>query len=179
MITGDDEVIIFDPEPDFSYSLNNEISWKDLSFSMFIYGSQGGQIYNKTKEYLVDMLNVRNNMSGELLSINNGVVTRNFWTEDNPDTKYARLGSERQEYNQVEDGSYLKIQNVMLSYNLPVMKWFTSANLYVSVQNLYTFSKYSGWDPDISSVNSNTSYGIDRASYPNPRSFTMGLNVTF
>lgn len=178
-ITGEDQRIIFNPEPDFSFSMNNEIIWKNFTLSMFLYGNVGGEIYNQTKGYLVNLLNVRNNMSRELLSIDNGVVTRNYWTENNPGAEYAALGAEPQKHVLIEDGTFLSIQNLMLSYNLPLEDIFSQSSIYFSVQNLYTFTKYTGWDPDVSSVNSNTDYGIDRAAHPIPRSFTMGLNVTF
>jgi TonB-linked SusC/RagA family outer membrane protein len=179
IINTDDYVINFEPDPDFSFSMNNEVSWKDLTFSMFLYGNIGGEIYNSTKGDMTSMLNVRANYTRDVLSINNGEVTRNYWTEDNIDAKYARIGATPYGYDLVEDGSFLRIQNVMLSYNLPLKKVFTRSSIYFSIQNLYTFSNYSGWDPDVSSSSTNTSYGVDQASYPVPRSFTMGLNVTF
>ncbi len=179
MITTDDYAIKFEPDPDFSFSMNNEVSWKDLTFSMFLYGNIGGEIYNSTKGDMTSMLNVRANYTRDVLSINNGEITRNYWTEDNIDAKYGRIGATPYGYDLVEDGSFLRIQNVMLSYNLPLNKVFTRSSIYFSVQNLYTFTNYSGWDPDVSSSSSNTSYGVDQSSYPVPRSFTMGLNVTF
>ncbi|MFV0607302.1 MAG: SusC/RagA family TonB-linked outer membrane protein, partial [Niabella sp.] len=178
-ITGEDQVIIFNPEPDFSFSMNNEITWKDLTLSMFLYGNYGGQIKNETKGYMNNLLNVRNNMSRELMSIDNGIIIRNFWTVENTDSKYAKLGAQPEGYLNIEDGSFLRIQNVMLSFNLPLKKIFSQSSIYFSVQNLATFTKYTGWDPDVSSVNSNTEYGIDRAAYPVPRSYTVGLNITF
>jgi TonB-linked SusC/RagA family outer membrane protein len=179
MITTDDQVINFEPDPDFSFSINNEVSWKDLTFSMFLYGNIGGEIYNSTKGDMTSMLNVRSNYTRDVLSINNGEITRNYWTEDNIDAKYPRIGGNNYGYDLVENGSFLRIQNVMLSYNLPLKKVFTRSSIYFSIQNLYTFSNYSGWDPDVSSSSTNTSYGVDQSSYPVPRSFTMGLNVTF
>ncbi|MFV0267439.1 MAG: SusC/RagA family TonB-linked outer membrane protein, partial [Draconibacterium sp.] len=178
-ITGEDQRIIFNPEPDFSFSMNNEVSWKNFTLSMFLYGNVGGEIYNQTKGYMVNTLNVRNNMSRELLSINNGVVTRNYWTKNTPDAEYAALGADPQKHVLIEDGTFLRIQNLMLSYNLPLKNLFSQSSIYFSVQNLYTFTKYTGWDPDVSSVNSNVDYGIDRAAHPVPKSFTMGLNITF
>ena len=178
-ITGEDMQIIFNPEPDYSFSLNNELTWKNLSLSIFLYGNVGGQVLNTTKGYLVNMLNVRNNMSRELFSIDNGTVSRNFWTEENRNAEYAALGATPQNHVLVEDATFLRIQNLMLSYQLPLKQVFTQSNIYFSVQNLHTFTSYSGWDPDVSSVNSNVDYGIDRASHPIPRSFTVGLNITF
>ena len=176
-ITGDDQVIIFNPQPDYSFSFNNTLSWRNLSLDMFFYGTVGNQIFNETKSYMVNTLNVRNNMTRELLSINNGQVTRNYWTPDNIDAEYARLGEATPPQVYVEDGSFLRLQNVMLSYRIPSNTIFSNASVYFSMQNVFTLTDYSGWDPDVSSVNNNQNYGIDRASYPIPRGYTVGLKV--
>jgi hypothetical protein len=84
----------------------------------------------------------------------------------------------------IEDGSYLRIQNVSLGYNFPV-KWvshvkMTSCRIYVSGQNLYTFTKYSGYDPELGAYNNNVILqNIDYGHYPNPRSLTVGANIVF
>ena len=178
-ITGDDRDIIFNPEPDYALSFNNTFIWKNFALDMFFYGSVGNQISNQTKSYMVNMLNVRNNMSRELLSIDGGQVTRNFWTPENTDAAYARLGAQPQQQVYIEDGSFLRLQNVMLTYNIPSQKFFNNASVYVSMQNVFTITDYSGWDPDVNSVSGNQSFGIDRASYPIPRGYTVGLNITF
>lgn len=170
-ITGEDREVNFIPEPDFSFSMNNEVSWKAFTLSMFLYGNSGGQINNATKGYMTNTTNVRSNMTRELLSINNGVIKRNFWTEDNIDGEYPALSSSASKGPNHEDGTYLRIQNLMLSYDLPLKNVFTQSSVYFSVQNLYTFTDYTGYDPDVN--------GTDRAAYPVPRSFTMGLNITF
>jgi len=84
----------------------------------------------------------------------------------------------------VEDGSYLRIQNVTLGYNLPVnlikKAKMTNARLFVSGQNLYTFTKYTGYDPELGAFNGGaTFFNIDNGNYPNPRTFTFGANITF
>lgn len=185
-LTTDDYKIIFRPDPDVTFTLNNNVTWKNLKFSMFLYGSIGGQILNTTKSYMTNMENVRGNYTKEILHINsNGEIVRNFWSENNEDNsniKYAKVGSPNYSYNNIESGSYLRIQNIMLSYNLNfpgIKKFVSNASVYCSIQNLHTFTNYSGWDPDVSSTSSNTSYGVDKASYPVPRSYTFGLNVTF
>jgi hypothetical protein len=84
----------------------------------------------------------------------------------------------------VESGSYLRIQNVTVGYNLPA-KWARTVKMsrlrvYASGQNLYTFTKYSGYDPEIGSFNGGvTSMNIDYGHYPNPRTLTIGANVEF
>lgn len=177
-ITGDDQVINFDAQPDFTFSMNNEVKWKALTFSMFLYGNSGGQIKNKTKSITTEIFNVRANMSRDLLRIENGTVIRNFWTPENPNAEYAKLGSNIYPQN-FEDATFLKIQDIVVSYDLPLEKIFSQSSIYFSVQNVHTFTDYSGWDPDISTSNTNTDYGYDELAYPTPRSFTLGLNVTF
>jgi TonB-dependent starch-binding outer membrane protein SusC len=84
----------------------------------------------------------------------------------------------------VEDGSYLRIQNVAIGYNFPV-KWIgyakmTTARVYLSAQNLYTFTKYSGYDPEIGAFNRNVlTQNVDNGRYPNPRTITIGANIDF
>ena len=84
----------------------------------------------------------------------------------------------------IEDATYLRIQNISLSYNLP-SKWakkayIQNAKLYVNVQNVYTFTKYSGYDPEIGAFNqSSLLQNIDRGRYPTPRTYTLGLNLSF
>ena len=84
----------------------------------------------------------------------------------------------------IEDGSYLRIQNISLTYNLPE-KWakkafMQSARVYFNVQNVYTFTKYSGYDPEIGAYNqSSLLQNIDRGRYPTPRTYTIGLNLSF
>jgi hypothetical protein len=84
----------------------------------------------------------------------------------------------------VEDGSYLRIQSISLGYTFP--RLFSSKlgienlKIYTNLQNVYTFSKYSGYDPEIGSTNQDALMtGIDNARYPSPRIYTFGLNVTF
>ncbi|MCG8310909.1 MAG: TonB-dependent receptor [Cytophagales bacterium] len=178
-ITGEDRDIIFNPEPDYAFSFNNTLTWKNFALDVFFYGTMGNQVLNRTKSYMVNLLNVRNNMSRELLSIEGGQITRNFWTPENTNAEYARLGAEPETQVYVEDGSFLRLQNVMLTYNIPTTGILNNAAVYFSVQNVFTITDYTGWDPDVSSVNTNQDFGIDRSSYPIPRGYTLGLNITF
>jgi hypothetical protein len=84
----------------------------------------------------------------------------------------------------IEDGSYLRIQNISFGYNLPknlISKAkLTNAKFYISVQNMYTFTKYKGYDPELGSFNNSvTNMNIDYGHYPNPRTFTVGGNFEF
>ena len=119
-------------------------------------------------------MTVRNNLTTDVLN--------NYWTPDHTtNVKYAALNSNS--YNQagqrnIEDGSFVRIQNIVLSYNLPANKIFKNAKIYSSVQNLFTITNYSGYDPDISSDTGNQNFGSDRASYPLPVSVTFGIDIT-
>lgn len=173
-ISGEDQDIICDPNPDFTYSLNNELSYKNFSLSVFIYGTQGNQIQNITATFLTNLLTVRNNMNKDVIN--------NYWTpEHTTGVKYAALNSNTYTsagHRTVENGSFLRVQNIMLSYNLPLKQIFKNARIYASAQNLLTISDYSGFDPDISSDTGNQNFGTDRASYPLPKSVTFGIDIT-
>ena len=85
----------------------------------------------------------------------------------------------------VEDGSFLRLRNVQLAYDFPISKWnvnfLQDVRLYVSAQNFWTLTKYSGWDPEVNSAGGSSSIaqGIDHHSYPTAKSFTFGINVRF
>jgi hypothetical protein len=93
-------------------------------------------------------------------------------------------GNNRMSDRYIEDGSFLRIQNVSLGYNLP-RRWVGTIGLgdvkvYAKLQNVYTFTKYKGYDPEVGSTNQDALMsGIDNARYPSPRIYTFGLNLTF
>ena len=102
-------------------------------------------------------------------------------------TNVPRVGNTENNHNSsrfVEDGSYLRLKTVTLSYNFP-KKWLNKIHLsrlqaYVTGQNLFTLTKYKGYDPEVGSLYGNTLYnGIDYGRYPSPRIYTFGLNVSF
>ena len=117
-------------------------------------------------------------------------IAQDYYTPDNIDSAFPRprRGDDNQNLfisdRYVEDGSYLRIQNVSLGYNLPqtfCQKFYLSnLKVYGTIQNLYTFTNYSGYDPEIGSFNGDAlQMGVDRGRYPIPRTFTLGLNVEF
>jgi TonB-linked SusC/RagA family outer membrane protein len=170
--------IIFDPNPDFTYSISNDFAYKNFGLSVFIQGMQGNQILNANRTFFFTALDqVRSNLSRDVLN--------SYWTPDSKyDVKYARLGSPT--YSQIylqngfaENGSFIKIQNISLSYQVPIKKVSSGMKIYLSAENVYTFTKYSGFDPDISSTTGNDDFGIDQNSYPMPRNYTFGIELTF
>lgn len=181
IINEKDIVAIGNPQPSFNYGFNNTFKYKNIDFTVFLQGTQGNKIYNLTR---------RTGTMNASLYQNQLAEAADFYTPDNPDAEYPRpvagighanlLLSDRF----VEDGSYLRIQTVTLGYNLPLKTIselkLTRLRLHVGIQNLYTFTKYSGYDPEIGASNQDVLLtGIDNGRYPSPRTFTMGLNVEF
>jgi hypothetical protein len=179
-IGSEDVTIIGDPNPDFTYGITNSFQYKDFDFSFFLQGVQGSQIFNWTRKYTESLSSAYQNQLATVLdrytaSNTNATMPRyNQWSNNNV----------RNSDRYVEDGSYLRIQNISLGYNLP-KKWLSvarlsSARLYVSAQNVHTFTKYSGYDPEIGSFNKNVlTQNVDNGHYPTPRTLTIGANIQF
>lgn len=178
-----DKTILGDPNPDFTYGLSTSFSWKGLSLSASIDGSYGNELTNVN---LIQETKITSTTS----SYSNVRREAYFqaWTPENPDTWYPKLqgmGNEELKLmtdRWVEDASFLRISNVSLSYVLPVPKnkVVRDITLGVSGRNLYVFTKYSGWDPEVSSYgNSMERIGLDMGSYPTARTYSVDLKFTF
>lgn len=183
-ISAADRTIIGDPNPDFTYGITNHFSYKGFDLDVQLQGVQGNDVFFLSHRFL----------GGENLSWNQltEAVTERWKSEAEPGKGlYPRAGllnsasvgfNESQAARWLRDGSYLRIRNVTLGYNVPG-KWVQRAKLasvrvYGSVQNLYTFSKYIGYDPDVNTYGENVNQpGIDYNAYPLARTFTVGLNV--
>lgn len=176
-ITENDRTIIGDTNPDFTFGITNNISWKDLTLSFMFQGSVGNDIFN-----------------GNLMDVtlgNIGNLPRDAynsrWTADNyenakwPKATGGYSRSYRLSDRYVEDGSYLKLKNISLSYrwNRP-FKSVDQILFTVGATNLFTITDYSWYDPDVNAFGSDGSRrGVDIYSYPSSRTFTFGLNVVF
>ncbi|WP_157472056.1 SusC/RagA family TonB-linked outer membrane protein [Neolewinella persica] len=181
VINDNDRQAIGDPNPDFTLGLSNSFSYKGFDLNIFFQGSLGGDIYNLTA---VQLYNGDSNALTDIL---------NSWTPENTNTDIPRAAVRGRERSSrfVEDGSYLRLKNVALGYNLPLAAiqklGFSSARLSVSAQNLLTFTGYSGLDPEVSyfgsggesSGDDNIIQGHDYGNYPNLRSVTVGVNLKF
>lgn len=175
-----DKTIIGNPNPDFIYGLNSTMSYKGLELTIFLQGVQGND--------LVNVSSINNTLDyGFGLNMPREVYT-NHWTPTNTNAKYpviSRANSYNYSDRVVEDGSYMRLRNIQLAYNLPLsdwnVKWMRSAQIYVSGQNLLTFTKYSWWDPETNSQGGANSLGqgIDHYSYPTSKSVTAGIRVGF
>lgn len=181
VIDANDFTIIGSPYPKFTYGLTNSFSYKNFDLSVFLQGSYGAKIYNFLRWQSEGMANPYWNQTKDVLykrySAANPGGTLPRFTADNVNNRYV---SDRY----IEDGSYLRIQNITLGYRLPGKiagkNIFSSARIYATAQNLYTFTKYSGYDPEIGSYNSSIKLqNVDMGHYPVPRTFTAGINVEF
>jgi len=171
-LTGDDWEILGDSNPDFIYSLNSSMTYKNFSLDLFFNGVYGNDIFNVVKYHSIETDNPRYTMSKEVLD---------RWTPENIDGSYPRMGSSDRLYA-VEDGSYIKLSNVKLNYKIPgrLFNLLENVNIYLSAQNVFTITDYSGFDPDINTVgDSSVNFGTDSNGYPNPRTYTVGFNITF
>jgi TonB-linked SusC/RagA family outer membrane protein len=172
---SDDREIIGSGLPKLIFGLTNTLTFKGFDLSVFLQGVEGNKIYNITRTFLET-----SDPGSNSLKIN---VT-DHWTPTNPSNVRAsirqwRLPAMLDYY--IEDGSFLRIKNINLGYQLPVSgKVIKKVRVYASVQNLVTFTSYRGYDPEVNaSGNSNTVYGLDNFNYPPARSFILGSTVSF
>ena len=173
-ITEKDQKWIYDPTPDFTYGLNVYLQYKGFDFSMFWQGAQGQDVISDLKKEtdLWSGLNIG--------FLNKGERLLNAWTPQNPDSDIPALtrsdsnNEKRVSTYFVENGSYLKLRNIQIGYNLPekaVRKMrMERLRFYISAQNLLTIKSksFTGVDPE------NPNFG-----YPIPTNLTFGLNLTF
>lgn len=179
VIDDNDRTMIGSPWPDFVYGITLGAAWKGFDFNLFIQGSQGNDVMNMT---LLDFESGTGYMNAR-----SDYLSR-AWNGEGSTDRYHRI-SARQEGNLLvsdyflEDGSYARIKNVQLGYDfcnrvIKKNKIISQCRLYLSAQNLFTFTNYSGLDPEIGSSNA-TVNGIDSGFYPQARVWTVGLNLKF
>jgi len=170
-IDDNDRTFIGNPNPSFIFAMNNTVSYMGLDLSIFLQGVSGNKIFNANRIYQEGMA-VAQNQTAATLNRWNGEGTSNdmpraIFNDPNKNTR----PSDRF----IEDGSYLRIKNITLGYTFPesmVKKAkISSARIYVSCQNLFTFTKYTGFDPEVSSN------GIDFSLYPVTRTISFGVNI--
>ncbi|WP_299550823.1 TonB-dependent receptor [Seonamhaeicola sp.] len=179
-ITTDDQKIIGDPNPDWTMGITNNFTYKNFDLNIFFQGSHGGDVMNLTN---VQLFNGDSNATRDVL---------NSWTPSNTNTNIprAKLRGKQITSRFVEDGSYIRLKNIALGYNLPedITKklGMASVRLAISAQNLLTITDYSGLDPEVSygvvgqgSEASNTTNGFDFGNYPTVQSVNFSVNVKF
>lgn len=175
IINNDDFVNIANALPDYTFGWNNTFSYKDLSLSVLVIGVQGNDIYNIGRSIIESR---DNGTSVNLLSV---------WTPTNENTNipgHNSLGDFRNSSRWVEDGSYVRIKNITLGYNfsdkITKSLGIGSARIYFTGTNLLTFTNYSGFDPESNNSGGvDTFAGVDLASYPSQKKYTLGLDIKF
>ncbi len=185
VITIEDQTTIGDPNPDFFGGLNNTFTYKGFTLSIFLQGTFGNDILSGG-DFLYATIDPR--------FVNQYKWVKDFWSLDNPDAQYPKLYS-NDEYQpstyMVHDGSHLKIKSVSLYYDFPVKKWkknkvLSGLQCYVIGTNLYTFTSYKGYDPEVNTgaeggydvYSANVLRGMDFTAYPSARTFTFGIKLT-
>lgn len=198
VINEQDRDYIGNPHPDFSFGIGNTFRYKGFDLNVQLSGVYGNDVANYQRRFLE---NPRENTN--LLQTALGYAELGLIDPDGPNdyrnveivggdrympriaaSSAASTSNFRFSDRFLEDGSYLRIQNVSLGYRFPA-DWVQSVGLYnvkiyTNLQNLYTFTNYSGYDPEVGALNQNILLtGVDNGRYPSPRIYTLGLNVNF
>ena len=176
-IDDDDRTYIGKGTPDWSFGLNIGFEWKGIDFNMLLQGVIGNQVFNVTRRT-------------DLYYINLPKTILNRWTGEGTSNTQPRFMFDSANNNYrasdlwVEDASFLRARNVQLGYTLP-QKWTQKVavqrfRIYAQVENLFTLTKYSGCDPEVTGGNGFSSdLGVDRGVYPQSRTFSVGVNLNF
>lgn len=187
-----DMTVIGNANPSFAYGFTNNFKYGSWSLNVFLQGVYGNDIFNATRIFSEGLWEPRNQSAvvlrrWEKPGDHTDIPRQDLTNTTTPVTYYNSLISSRF----VEKGSYLRVKSLSLSYELPgtlLQKWsITRARLYVTGENLLTFTHYSGFDPEVSafgkasagSQSNNVAPGIDFGTYPQTRDIIVGLNITF
>ncbi len=201
IIDSYDRTTIGSPMPDFTFGLNNNISYKNLDLSIFINGSYGNDVLNYTA---ISLSNMKSEFTNQLAVVNDRarleLIDPTIVGTDlndvsnvrlvNPNTDVPRVTGQDPNDNDrisdryIEDGSFIRIKNITLGYTfskrLIEKIHLSNARVYASIENIATFTKYTGFDPEVgASTQSPNVFGLDNGRYPSPQVFTFGLNVSF
>ena len=175
VINALDKVVIGSPHPKLTYGFNLGANWKGFDAALFLQGSYGNDLYTGMFRYDLGFTNLPSS-------------TLNRWTGEGTSNEIPRMTETDANRNNrvsdrfIEDGSYLRIKSLQLGYTLPksLIEGFGVAKfrIYASATNLFTFTQYSGLDPEIG-TRGTLEIGIDRGFYPSPRIYNLGISATF
>lgn len=179
-ITADDRQIIGNPNPDYIYGLTNSFSFKRFTLSIFVQGSVGNDLINLNRFRLDALTGATTNVSQEAFD--------GRWTGPGTSNYYPRAKSGGGYFSSrfsdfiIEDGTYFRVKNVNIGYNVPVkrLKWVKDIKIFLTATNLFTITDYSGYDPEVNAdYGTGLTQGVDNGSYPQYRTFTAGINLKF
>ena len=179
ILDAGDRQVIGNGNPDFIFGMTNTFSYWKFDLNIFIQGSYGNDIYNATRIDLEGMFDSKNQSTA--------VLRR--WTPENRYTDIPRaiknnMDNVRNSTRFVEDGSYVRLKSVTLTYkvfeNAKMKAGIRNLSVYVTGQNLLTLTNYSGFDPEVNAYgNSATEVGIDYGTYPQAVTVIAGINIEF
>ncbi|MDN3606942.1 SusC/RagA family TonB-linked outer membrane protein [Kaistella yonginensis] len=169
-----DRTFIGNPNPDYTFGFSNNLTYKNWYFDVLVTASQGNDIYNASR-FELELMNDFKNQS---------TVVLDRWTTPGQITNVPRAKSNSAMVISdrfIEDGSFIKLKSATLGYNFAKpMKGVNKLNLYVTGQNLYTWTDYTGFDPEVNAfANTNGVTGIDYGTYPQVRTVIFGLKANF
>ena len=180
IVTEADRTFIGNPNPKFTYGINLGLTYKRFDFSMFLYGSQGNDIWNNVKWWL--------DFYPSFAGAKSETALYDSWTPTNHNAKaplqenkgYVSTNGVPNSYY-VENGSYLRAKNITLGYtfspNIFKRASISSLRIYVQAANLFTITNYSGVDPEV--TGSVTDFGVDEGAYPSTTNYLVGINLKF
>jgi len=178
IIDDQDKTLIGNPIPDVTLGFSANAEYKNFDFSVLIIGMYGNEIYNTN---IWDL-------EGGRRFFNAGPQALDAWTPTNRDTDIPRITTDPQNLQPstrfIEDGSFTRLKNIILGYTIPDLPGnLGKVRFYISGQNLYTLTNYSGLDPEVGSSalvgNNSSQVGVDRGNYPLPKSFIGGIQLNF
>lgn len=176
VINSSDRKILGNAQPKFTYGVTNTFTYKNFDLAATIQGSYGNKIYNALKEQL----------EITTLGTNSLATIADRWTTTNPSNDIPRATSSPVAVvtdRLIEDGSYVRLKTLSIGYTLPIK--FTGSKdskirAYLTGQNLFTITKYTGYDPEVSTYEQNSLYqGVDYGAYPSSKSYSFGVEITF
>ncbi|GAB2777709.1 TonB-dependent receptor [Rhabdobacter roseus] len=176
VINTADRTILGKPNPDFIYGITSQLTFGPFDLNVLLQGLEGATVFNANKYSIGDAFARNANQLAEV---------KDRWTPENPNlnAKYPRLSNVNPLVSDrfFEDASYFRLRNIQLGYTLPTsIKWFRSARVYVSGQNLLTWTSYTGYDPEVDSVGGgDLRQGVDVGAYPSAKTITFGVKFGF
>ncbi len=212
VINEHDQTNIGSPLPKFTFGWTNSFRYKNVDLSVFLNGSYGNKVlnYNMMGQGYNGLVHMNSTWTNQHVSIQDRArlvvvdaektyADGSMWYDDITNVKVANSGTktprptiqdpndnDRLSTRYIEDGSYLRIKNITLGYTFPktVLQKVKIDNVrvYMNIQNLYTFTKYTGFDPEVGASTQDSSgltFGVDNGRYPSPMTCSFGLNITF
>jgi TonB-linked SusC/RagA family outer membrane protein len=174
-ITAEDYSIIGNPNPKFTWGLNSTLRYKGFDLAIFFRGVHGNDVRNLQQSEIGDGAQKINQIAN---------ILTDSWTTQNTNAPRPAIDAKRDfaSFRRssffIQDGSFIRLQNVSLGYKIPTPKFIRAARIYVSAQNLFVITDYEGFDPEVNNQGQNNlNRGDDYDAYPRARTFTVGVNL--